>query len=60
MCSTPSLVSEVSGENRTSAVRAEVCLAPGTGKQDVVFAVVKTGEYALAWYACLTEGTVRE
>lgn len=45
---------EVAGENRTSAVRPEVCLAPGTGEQDVVFAVVG---YQLAWYECLTEGT---
>lgn len=51
---------QVSGENRTSAVRAEVCLAPGTGEQDVVFAVVNTGQYSLAWYACLTEGIVIE
>jgi hypothetical protein len=50
---------EVTGENRTSAVRGEVCLAPGTGEQDVVFAVVNTGQYSLAWYACLTEGIVR-
>jgi hypothetical protein len=50
---------EVAGENRTSAVRGEVCLAPGTAEQDVVFAVVNTGSYSLAWYACLTEGIVR-
>jgi hypothetical protein len=51
---------EVAGENRTSAVRGEVCLAPGTAEQDVVFAVVNTGSYSLAWYACLTEGIARE
>jgi hypothetical protein len=51
---------EVSGENRTSAVPGEVCLAPGTAEQEVVFAVVNTGTYAMAWYACLTEGTVRQ
>ena len=51
---------EVAGENRTSAVRGEVCLAPGTAEQDVVFAVVNTGSYSLAWYACLTEGVVRK
>jgi len=50
---------EVSGENRTSAVPGEVCLAPGNGEQDVVFAVVNTGTYSLAWYACLTEGVVK-
>jgi hypothetical protein len=50
---------DVSGENRTSAVRAEVCLAPGTGEQDVVFAVVNLdGLRSLAWYACLTEGEI--
>lgn len=50
---------KVSGENRTTAVHAEVCLAPGTGEQDVVFAVAKVaGSYSLAWYACLTEGIV--
>jgi hypothetical protein len=49
---------EVAGENRTSAVRSEICLAPGTAEQDVVFAVVNTGSYSLAWYACLTEGVV--
>jgi len=43
----------VSGENRTTAVRAEVCLAPGTGEQDVVFAVA---DRSLVWYECLTEG----
>ena len=50
----------VSGENRTSelgtGVASEICLAPGTAEQEVVFAVVQTGEYSLAWYACLTEG----
>jgi hypothetical protein len=50
---------DVTGENRTSAVRGEVCLAPGTAEQDVVFAVVNTGSYPLAWYACLTEGIRR-
>jgi hypothetical protein len=51
---------EVAGENRTSAVRAEVCLAPGTAEQDVVFAVVDLdGLRSLAWYACLTEGVRR-
>jgi hypothetical protein len=54
---------EVSGENRTSelseSVPSEVCLAPLTAEQDVVFAVVNTdGAYSLAWYACLTEGVV--
>jgi hypothetical protein len=49
---------EVSGENRTSAVPAEICLVPGTAEQDVVFAVVDLdGARSLAWYACLTEGT---
>jgi hypothetical protein len=48
---------DVEGENRTSAVRAETCLAPGTGEQDVVFAVA---ELRLVWYACLSEGIVRE
>ncbi|HEX6401395.1 MAG TPA: hypothetical protein VF108_13150 [Actinomycetota bacterium] len=48
---------EVAGDNRTSAVRGEVCLAPGTGEQDVVFAVA---DYQLVWYACLTEAIVRE
>jgi hypothetical protein len=51
---------EVGGENRTTAVRADRCLAPGTSEQDVVFAVVETGQYSLAWYACLTEGTLLE
>ena len=51
---------EVSGANRTTAIRAEVCLAPGTGEQEVIFAVVNTGQYSLAWYACLTEGIVVE
>jgi hypothetical protein len=51
---------DVAGDNRTSAVRGDVCLAPGTAEQDVVFAVVEAGEYALAWYACLTEGIVLE
>jgi hypothetical protein len=46
---------EVAGDNRTSAVRGGVCLAPGTGEQDVVFAVA---DYQLVWYACLTEGIV--
>ena len=48
---------EVSGENRTSAVRGEVCLAPRTAEQDVVFAVAN---HQLVWYACLTEGVVRK
>jgi hypothetical protein len=47
---------EVSGVNRTTAVRPEVCLAPGTGEQEVVFAVVNTPSLSLAWYECLTEG----
>jgi hypothetical protein len=50
----------VSGENRSDETLHAKCLAPRTAEQDVVFAVVNTGEYALAWYACLTEGTVRE
>ena len=50
----------VSGENRSDETLYDTCLAPRTAEQDVVFAVVNTGEYALAWYACLTEGTVRE
>jgi hypothetical protein len=29
-----------------------------TAEQDVVFAVVNTGEYFLAWYRCLSEGVV--
>lgn len=49
----------VSGENRTSAVPSERCLAPGTAEQGVIFAVVEAGELSLAWYACLTEGVVR-
>jgi hypothetical protein len=49
----------VSGENRSDETMYATCLAPGTAEQDVVFAVVNTGEYALAWYECLTEGTVR-
>lgn len=48
---------DVAGDNRTSAVRGEICLAPGTAEQDVVFAVVNM---QLVWYACLTEGIVRE
>lgn len=48
---------EVRGQNRTQVVPAEVCLAPGTAEQDVVFAVVNLeGMYSLAWYECLTEG----
>ena len=47
---------DLEGENRTSAVPAEVCLAPGTGEQDVVFAVA---DLRLVWYACLSEGVVR-
>jgi hypothetical protein len=50
----------VSGENRSDETLYDSCLAPHTAEQDVVFAVVNTGEYALAWYACLTEGIVRE
>jgi hypothetical protein len=50
----------VSGENRSDGTMYATCLAPGTAEQDVVFAVVNTGEYALAWYDCLTEGIVRE
>ena len=50
----------VSGENRSDETLYDACLAPRTAKQDVVFAVVDTGEYSLAWYACLTEGIVRE
>lgn len=50
----------VSGENRSDETLHDTCLAPRTAEQDVVFAVVNTGEYALAWYACLTKGTVRE
>ena len=49
----------LSGENRSDETLYNTCLAPRTAEQDVVFAVVNTGEYALAWYACLTEGTVR-
>ena len=49
----------VSGENRSDETLYNTCLAPRTAEQDVVFAVVNTGEYALAWYACLNEGTVR-
>jgi hypothetical protein len=48
---------EVAGDNRTSAVAGDACLAPGTAEQDVVFAVV---DMQLVWYECLTEGTVRE
>lgn len=50
----------VSGENRSDETLYDACLAPHTAEQDVVFAVVNTGEYSLAWYACLTEGVVRE
>jgi hypothetical protein len=50
----------VSGENRSDETLHAKCLAPHTAEQDVVFAVVNTSEYALAWYACLTEGIVRE
>ena len=50
----------VSGENRSNESLHATCLAPRTAEQDVVFAVVNTGEYALAWYACLNEGIVRE
>jgi hypothetical protein len=50
----------VSGENRSDESLHATCLAPRRAEQDVVFAVVNTGEYALAWYACLTEGIVRE
>jgi hypothetical protein len=50
----------VSGENRSDEALYDACLAPHTAEQDVVFAVVNTGEYSLAWYACLTEGIVRE
>jgi hypothetical protein len=49
----------VSGTNRSGETLHATCLAPGTAEQDVVFAVVNTGEYALAWYACLNEGIVR-
>jgi hypothetical protein len=49
----------VSGENRTSAVSAGRCLAPGTAEQDVLFAVVDSGTLSLAWYECLSEGIVR-
>ena len=52
--------SAVSGENRSNESLHATCLAPRTAEQDVVFAVVNTGEYALAWYACLNEGIVRE
>jgi hypothetical protein len=48
---------EVAGENRTSAVRGEACLAPGSAEQDVIFAVA---DLSLVWYACLTEGIVRK
>ena len=48
---------EVAGDNRTSAVPGEICLAPGTAEQDVVFAVVNM---QLVWYECLSEGIVRE
>jgi hypothetical protein len=50
----------VSGTNRSDPTLYETCLAPSTAEQDVVFAVVDTGEYALAWYECLSEGVVRE
>ena len=50
----------VSGENRSDESLHATCLAPRTAEQDVVFAVVNTGEYALAWYACLTEGVIRK
>jgi len=50
----------VSGENRSNESLHATCLAPRTAEQDVVFAVVNTGEYALAWFACLDEGIVRE
>jgi hypothetical protein len=47
----------VTGENRTKAIRADMCLAPGTGEQDVIFAVARKGRvYSMVWYACLTEG----
>ena len=49
----------VSGENRSSESLHATCLAPGRAEQDVVFAVVNTGKYALAWYACLNEGILR-
>ena len=48
---------DVAGDNRTSAVVADVCLAPGTAEQDVVFAVV---DMQLVWYECLTEGVIRK
>jgi hypothetical protein len=44
---------EISGENRTGSIPAELCLAPGSREQDVVFAVA---DLSLVWYACLTEG----
>jgi hypothetical protein len=50
----------VSGTDRSDPTLYETCLAPSTAEQDVVFAVVNTGRYALAWYECLTEGVVRE
>jgi len=50
----------VSGENRSDETLYDLCLAPHTAEQDVVFAVVNTGEYSLAWYACLTQGIVLE
>jgi hypothetical protein len=49
----------VSGENRSDESLHATCLAPGRAEQDVVFAVVQTGEYAMAWYACLNEGILR-
>jgi hypothetical protein len=49
---------EIEGANLTTEVRGEVCLAPGTAEQDVVFAVVDAAGYRLAWYSCLTEGAV--
>jgi hypothetical protein len=49
----------VSGENRSNESLHATCLAPGRAEQDVVFAVVQTGEYALARYACLNEGILR-
>ena len=48
----------VEGENRSDENLWTTCLAPDTAEQDVVFAVVNTGTYQLAWYRCLTEGTV--
>jgi hypothetical protein len=51
---------DVAGDNRSDESLAAGCLAAHSAEQHVVFAVVNTGSYQLAWYRCLNKGVVRD